>query len=438
MSEKLKFPKIVIVGGGAGGLVLASLLGRKLGKKKQAKITLVDEQLTHIWKPLLHEVAAGSLNPYQDELNYFAQGKHNHFSFQPGRLIALDREDKTITLDDLQDELGEQVFPARKIHYDYLVLAIGSVANDFSTPGAKEHCIYLDTRSQAERFHRTFLSYYYRAKASGDKNDKLDIAIIGAGATGVELAAEVHHAAEVLLHYGLDEIKPTDVKISLIEGAAHVLPALNHHISMAVEEQLEHIGVDVWIGEKVTRVDKQGIYTDGGKFIPAQIKVWSAGVKAPKVLNDLAGLAVEKNNRLKIDEFLRTEDPFIFALGDCAHCTAKDSKGEALIVPPRAQSAYLQAKWLAKNMSKLIEGKTVKPFIYHDYGSLIPLSSRTAVGQLMGNLTGSVNIEGFIARKAYLFLYRKHQAALYGWPKMLVFVLKDWLSHSSGPKMKMH
>lgn len=438
MSEKLDCPKIVIVGGGAGGLMLASLLGRQLGKSKQAKITLVDEQLTHIWKPLLHEVAAGSLNPYQDELNYFAQGKHNCFSFQPGRFIGLDRAAKTITLDDMQDEEGEQVFPARKIHYDYLVLAIGSVANDFATKGAKEHCIYLDTRRQAERFHRTFLSYYYRAKASGDKDDKLSIAIIGAGATGVELAAEVHHAAEVLMHYGLDEIKPTDVKISLIEESTHILPALNHHISMAVEEQLEHIGIDVWIGERVTQVDKDGVHTDSGKFIPAQIIVWSAGVKAPSVLSGLEGLATVKNNRLQTDAFLRTSDPSIFALGDCAYCTASNKKGETIVVPPRAQSAHLQAKWLAKNFIKLAEDGEVKPFVYHDYGSLIPLSSRTAVGQLMGNLTGNVNIEGFIARRAYLFLYRKHQAALYGWPKTLVYILKDWLSHSSGPKMKMH
>lgn len=438
MSETLDCPKIVIVGGGAGGLILASLLGRKLGKNKQAKITLVDEQLTHIWKPLLHEVAAGSLNPYQDELNYFAQGKHNYFSFQPGRLIGLDREEKTITLDDMQDEEGEQVFPARKIPYDYLVLAVGSVANDFATPGAKEHCIYLDTRRQAERFHRTFLSYYYRAKASGDKNDKLSIAIIGAGATGVELAAEVHHAAEVLMHYGLDEIKPTDVKISLIEGSTHVLPALSHHVSMAVEEQLEHIGVDIWIGERVTQIDSAGVHTASGKFIPAQIKVWSAGVKAPSVLGDLEGLTTVGNNRLQTDAFLRTNDPSIFALGDCAHCTASDRKGETLVVPPRAQSAYLQAQWLAKSFVKLMENKEVKPFVYRDYGSFISLSSRTAVGQLMGNLTGSVNIEGFIARQAYLYLYRKHQAALYGWPKTMAFILKDWLSHSSGPKMKMH
>lgn len=432
-------PHIVIVGGGAGGLVLASLLGRKLAKKKKAKITLVDEQLTHIWKPLLHEIAAGSLNPYEDELNYFAQGKQNHFSFQPGRMIGLNRSKKTILLDDMQDGLGGKLLDAREISYDYLVLAIGSVANDFDTKGAKENCIYLDTRAQAERLHRTLLSHYYRAKASGERKEQLGIAIVGAGATGVELAAEIHHAAETLIRYGLDEIQPTDVKITLLEGAWRVLPQLSEHISMAVEEELANIGVNVLIREKVTEITEEGIYTEDGKFIPAQIKVWSAGVKAPKILNNLDGLENDRNNTLKVDAMLRTNDPFIYAFGDCASCITQDMKGREVKVPPRAQAAYLQAKWLSEALPKLIKGdKKVKPFVYRDYGSLVSLSSRTAVGRLMGNLTGSVNIEGFTARLAYLFLYRKHQAALYGWRKMLVFVLKDKLGQSSGPKMKMH
>ena len=432
-------PHIVIVGGGAGGLVLASLLGRKMGKKKTARITLVDEQLTHIWKPLLHEVAAGSLNPYQDELNYFAQGKRNGFSFQPGRMVGLGRQEKTILLDDMQDDAGGKLLDARSIHYDYLVLAVGGTANDFGTKGAKEHCIYLDTRKQAERFHRTLLSHYYRAKAGGSSDVRLDIAIVGAGATGVELAAEVHHAAEVLMRYGLDEIKPANVKISLLEAADRVLPALSEHISTAVHHELQRIGVDVLVGEKVTEITSDSILTASGKVIPAQIKVWSAGVQAPDILRDLGGLVNDRGNTLLVNEFLQTEDPYVFAFGDCASCTTKNTKGETVRVPPRAQTAFLQAKWLAKAISEIVQGKGVEDaFIYQDYGSLISLSSHTAVGRLMGNLTGSVNVEGFTARMAYLFLYRKHQAALYGWPRMLVFVLKDWLGRSSGPNLKMH
>lgn len=432
-------PHIVVVGGGAGGLVLASLLGRKMSKKKQARITLVDEQLTHIWKPLLHEVAAGSLNPYEDELNYFAQGKRNGFSFQPGRMVGLDREKKVILLDDMQDDAGGKLLDARSIQYDYLVIAIGGIANDFGTQGAKEHCIYLDTRKQAERFHRTFLSHYYRAKASGSMDAQLGIAIVGAGATGVELAAEVHHAAEILIRYGLDEIKPANVKISLLEAADRVLPALSEHISTAVHQELKRVGVDVLVGEKVTEVTSESIKTASGKVIPAQIKVWSAGVQAPEILKGLGGLSNDRGNTLLVNEFLQTDDPFVYAFGDCASCTTKNTKGETLRVPPRAQTAYLQAKWLAKALPDVIQGKPLKSaFIYRDYGSLISLSSHTAVGRLMGNLTGSVNVEGFTARMAYLFLYRKHQAALYGWAKMLVLVVKDWLGRSSSSNLKMH
>lgn len=431
-------PRVVIVGGGAGGLILATLLGRKLGKKRKASITLVDAQLTHIWKPLLHEVAAGSLNPYEDELNYFAQGKDNHFIFQPGRMIGLDREAKTILLDDMQDEAGDKVLDARKIEYDYLVIAIGSIANDFATQGAKEHCIYLDNRAQAERFHRTLLNYYYRAKASGGNDGRLGIAIVGAGATGVELSAEVHHAAQVLTRYGLDEIKPADVDITLIEAADRVLPALSENISAGVTQELRRIGVNVLVGEKVTEINADGIATASGKFILAQIRVWSAGVQAPPILRGLGGLANDRGNTLVVNDRLCTEDPAILAFGDCASCTTVNNKGETVRVPPRAQTAFLQAQWLAKALPDMMEGKTPAPFIYRDYGSLISLSTHTAIGKLMGNLTGTVNVEGRVARLAYLSLYRKHQAALHGWPRMLALVVKDMLGQSFGPKLKMH
>ena len=155
--------RIVIVGGGAGGLELATRLGRTLGKKGKARITLVDANLTHIWKPLLHEVAAGSLNSSEDELNYVAQAKWNHFEFQLGRLTGLDRASQRIQLAATLDEQGEELVPARGLDYDTLVLAIGSTTNDFGTQGAADHCILLDTREQAERFHKQLLTHYLRA-----------------------------------------------------------------------------------------------------------------------------------------------------------------------------------------------------------------------------------------------------------------------------------
>lgn len=138
--------RIVIVGGGAGGLELATRLGKSLGKRKQAEITLVDTNLTHIWKPLLHEVAAGSLNSSEDELNYVAQAKWNHFNFQLGRMSGLDREGKQIQLAATLDEEGRELLPARTLGYDTLVIAVGSNTNDFGTLGAAQHCLFLEDR----------------------------------------------------------------------------------------------------------------------------------------------------------------------------------------------------------------------------------------------------------------------------------------------------
>src|SRR5690606_23274616 len=151
---------ILIVGGGAGGIELATRLGRTLGKRGQARITLVDANLTHIWKPLLHEVAAGSLNSSEDELNYVAQAKWNHFKFQPGRMCGLDRARKAVLLAAKHDENGVELVPQREIAYDTLVLAVGSKTNDFGTLGAAEHCLFLDSRDQAERFHNLLLNQY--------------------------------------------------------------------------------------------------------------------------------------------------------------------------------------------------------------------------------------------------------------------------------------
>lgn len=432
-------PHVVIVGGGAGGLVLATLLGNRHGRRGDMRVTLVDAQLTHIWKPLLHEVAAGSLNPYEDEVNYFAQAQRHGFSFQPGRMIAIDRERRRIRLDEMQDAAGEPVVETREIPYDWLVIAVGSTANDFGTPGAREHCIYLDTRAQAERFHRALLNTYYRAKALGETGSALDVAIVGAGATGVELAAEIHYAARALAKYGLDEIRPTDVNITLIEAADRILPVLSPRVSRMAQRELEALGVKVLTGEQVTGIDAQGLDTKSGKRIRAQLRVWSAGIKAPDFLAGIAGLERARGNTLVVDSHLRTtRDPRIFALGDCAACSYTGADGAPARVPPRAQSAYQQARWLARALPALIAGREVAPFRWHDRGSLVSLSTHSSVGQLMGNLTGDINVEGRIARWMYISLYRMHQAALHGWLRTLVFMLKDVLGRSTGPRLKLH
>lgn len=430
--------RIVIVGGGAGGLELATRLGRKLGKSGAARIILVDANLTHIWKPLLHEVAAGSLNSSEDELNYVAQAKWNHFEFQLGRMSGLDRASKSITLAPTLDDDGQVLMPERRIAYDSLVIAVGSTTNDFSTPGAAEHCIFLDTRAQAERFHRRMLSHYLRAHASeSEAGGKIDIAIVGAGATGVELAAELHHAAKQLAAYGLNRIRPEDMRITLIEAGPRVLPALPERIARPVHQTLEKLGVTVLTGAAVSEVTAEGLKTADGNFIPASLKVWAAGIRAPGFLKDLDGLESNRINQLQVRPTLQTTlDDDVFAFGDCAACPQPGNDGRN--VPPRAQAAHQQASLLAKSLRLKISGQSLPEYRYRDYGSLISLSSFSAVGNLMGNLTGSVMLEGWLARVFYVSLYRMHQMALYGTLRTLLLMLSDRIGRSTEPRLKLH
>jgi len=430
--------RIVIVGGGAGGLELATRLGRTLGKRGQAKVVLVDANLTHIWKPLLHEVAAGSLNSSEDELNYVAQAKWNHFEFQLGCMSGLDRQNRQIQLAATLDERGEELMPARRLAYDSLVLAVGSNTNDFGTPGAAEHCIFLDTRQQAERFHNQLLSHYLRAHAGqSDGADQISVAIVGAGATGVELAAELHHAAHELAAYGLDRIQPENMRITLIEAGPRVLPALPERIGLPVHKTLEKLGVTVLTGAAVSEVTREGLKTAQGQIIPASLKVWAAGIRAPAFLQDLDGLESNRINQLVVRPTLQTtRDDNIFAFGDCAACPQQGGDGRN--VPPRAQAAHQQASLLAKSLKLRIDGQALPEYRYRDYGSLISLSSFSAVGNLMGNLTGSVMLEGWLARMFYVSLYRMHQMALYGVFRTLTLMLSDRIGRSTEPRLKLH
>ena len=430
--------RIVIVGGGAGGLELATSLGKTLGKRGTASITLVDANLTHIWKPLLHEVAAGSLNSSEDELNYVAQAKWNHFEFQLGRMSGLDRAAKQIQLSaTLDPETGLELVPARSIGYDSLVIAVGSTTNDFGTQGAAEHCLFLDTRKQAERFHQQLLNHYLRAHAGHDESRaQISVAIVGAGATGVELAAELHNAAKELAAYGLGRIAPENMRITLIEAGPRVLPALPERIGNPVHQTLEKLGVTVLTNAAVSEVTAESLLTSSGQVIPASLKVWAAGIRAPAFLQEIDGLETNRINQLIVRPTLQTtRDDDIFAFGDCAACP---QPGTDRNVPPRAQAAHQQASLLAKSLKLRIEGKALPEYTYKDYGSLISLSHFSAVGNLMGNLTGNVMLEGWLARMFYVSLYRMHQAALYGLFRTGMLMLGSRIGRGTEPRLKLH
>ena len=433
--------KIVIVGGGAGGLELATKLGDTLGKNKKAEITLIDCTKTHVWKPLLHEIAAGSMNPDKHELEYMAQAHWHHFRFRLGRMDRLNRRKKEISIASYIDEDGKEIIPRRSFQYDTLVISVGSTTNDFGIKGAAEHSIALDTQEQAEVFHQKL--HHAILKAQTQKKSiqpgQLEVVIVGAGATGVELAAELHKATREMTVYGIDRVNPDrDIKISIIEASSRLLPALPKKLSNSVALELRKLNVHLYLGERVTEVSAKGIKTHTKKIISSGLVVWAAGVKAPDFLKNIDGLETNRINQLMVNSSLQTtKDDSIFAFGDCAACPID---GTDQFVPPRAQAAHQQANLLFKSMKLRVKGKTHLPrYVYKDYGSLVNLGTYSTVGNLMGSLIGdSMFIEGIIARLMYQSLYKMHLMALHGFTSMALQSLARMITRRSEAQVKLH
>ncbi|MDI1299258.1 NAD(P)/FAD-dependent oxidoreductase [Methylotenera sp.] len=433
---------VVIVGGGAGGLELATKLGDSLGRKGKAMITLIDKTKTHVWKPLLHEIAAGSMDPDKHELNYLAQAHWHHFKFRLGSMDNLDRAKREISISPYFDEDGQEVIPRRTVQYDTLIIAVGSTTNDFGVKGASEYSIALDTQDQAEKFHRRLHNALVRAQTqlAPVHAGQLEVVIVGAGATGVELSAELHNTTRELAAYGLDKINPDrDIQISLIEANTRVLPALPSKLSNSVELELSKLRVHLYTGERVTEVTDKGVHTHSGRFIPSVLVVWAAGIKAPDFLREIDGLETNRINQLVVNRTLQTTlDENIFAFGDCAACPWTGNAGES--VPPRAQAAHQQASVLIKSVKCRVVGKSELPeFTYRDYGSLVNLGNYTTVGNLMGSLSGSsLFIEGLFARLMYQSLYKMHLMALHGFWSTALQTLARTITRRSESQVKLH
>jgi NADH:ubiquinone reductase (H+-translocating) len=437
---------VVIVGGGAGGLALATQLGRRFGRKRLAMVTLVDAARTHVWKPLLHQLAAGSFDTHAEEIEYLAQARWNHFKFRLGAMVGVDRSARTLQLAASHDDRGVEISPATELHYDTLVLAVGSQTNDFGTPGAAVHSIKLDSPAAARYFNDRLINACIRAQSvpPGAGGARLAVTIVGGGATGVELAAELHAAARVLSSYGFDHIHPqSDLKIVLIEAAPRLLSQLPERLGHAAVRELRKLSIEVHTGEKVVEVGPDSVVTASGKRIASTITVWAAGIKAPDFLVGLGGadaLEVNRLNQLLVDGNLRcTRDARIFAFGDCAACP----QGDGGNVPPRAQAAYQQAMYLVRVLPGLWDGvvppQPLKPFVFEDQGSLVSLSEYSSVGSLMGSLTrGSLFVEGLLAKLMYWGLHKQHQMALGGLKKTALITLSEMLDRTHRPRIKLH
>ncbi len=400
---------------------------------------LVDSRLYHIWKPSLHEVAAGTLDIHQEGLSYQMLAHDNGFTYVYGAMTALDAAARELTVAAITSEGGEAVLPERRIGYDSLVMAVGSTSNYFGVPGAAENTISLNATEDAERFRLTLLKLLTKAalQKGQDGAAGVDVVIIGGGATGVELAAELREASGVYTSYGFGHLDPVrDVRITLLEGAPRILAPLPERVSGAALKLLNERGIKVVTDCRVTAIAPDHVSV-GEQRYPSDIVVWAAGIKAPAFLATL-GLPVAKGGQIEVTGDLQVKGvPGVYALGDCALCLGPDGKP----VPPRAQAAHQQADYLLETFLREARGKAPqgKPYAYRDYGSLVSFGQSTSVGSLMGSLRGfNWFVEGFFARMMYVSLHLLHHQAVLGTIRTGVLALARFLVKRATPLVKLH
>lgn len=428
---------VLIVGGGAGGLELAAKLGRKHGPRH---VTLVDARPIHIWKPSLHEAAAGTLDIYQEGLSYLMLANLCGFTFALGEVHAVDREHRTVTVGAVQDADNETVLPERELSYDTLVLALGSESNFFNTPGAAEHAVTLDSTDNAEAFRLTMLkaiAQVDQAKVQ-DPSAELNVVIVGGGATGVELAVELHEAGNIVAAYGLQHFRADrDLVITLVEGASRILSVLPEKISNAAHDRLAALGIHVETNCRVAEITPTSVKTADGREFPANLSMWAAGIQGLPLMATL-GMPLNRIGQLIVNGQLESPDPHILALGDCC---AVPMGEEGRTVPARAQAAHQEASYLVRKLTARIRNATepTAPYVYHDHGSLVSLGREAGVGSLMGKLAGrGLFVSGTLARLMYMSLHLMHHHAVLGIWRTATLALARLLLRRTHPRVKLH
>ena len=423
-------PRIIVVGGGVAGLILATRLGHALGHRSLARITLIDRSWIHVWKPMLHTFAAGTWNIYEQQVQYVAHARRHHFEYVPGRLVAIDRAARHIRLAPLV-VAGEAVAGGRELDYDVLVLALGSRANDFGTPGVVEHCHFIDSQDQADEFNARLRAQVVRSFAQGGN---IDIAIVGGGATGVELAAELSRMVELAGAYGEADIRK-QLHLTLLESAPRILSAFPEAVSASATSQLRALGVDVRTGVRVIAADADGYTLDGGERVSAALKVWAAGIRASSRFDE-SGLELNRAGQVVVGpNLLAKGEQSIFALGDCASLVPE---GAGRPLPSTAQVANQQALHLIRHLPACLgKGKPMPPFRFHDLGALVALSDYNAFGTLgrFGFFKGGF-IKGRFAQLSHAMLYRRHQLSLHGPGRAALLWMADGINALVEPDIR--
>ena len=400
MSARSAHPRIVVVGAGFGGLWAARTLARTA---PSADVLLIDRNNYHTFFPLLYQVAAAELAPTDIAYPVRSILRRTRTRFRMGEITAVDPERRTVTV-------GEERIP-----YDRLVLAPGSVPNDFGVPGAAEHAFFLRWMHDAIPVREHVLASYERASAHPDPEARrrlLTFVIIGGGPTGVEFAGALAEMVRGPMLRDYPDIPADASRIVLVEATARVLGAMPEHLGAYAVERLRSRAVEVRTGTAVERIGAGEVVLAGGEAIPTETAVWTAGIKGDPAVGAW-GLPVGRGGRVPVLPTLQVEGrPEVYVVGDLA---LLEQDGAPL--PQVAQVAIQQGKHAADNIGRTLRHLPPRPFRYNDLGVMAVIGRNAAVADLRGK-----TFKGWPAWMLWLGI---HIAWLIGFRNRLL-VLVNW------------
>jgi NADH:quinone reductase (non-electrogenic) len=369
-------PHVIIAGAGFAGLYAVDKL-----RKARVRMTLIDRNLYSTFKPLLYEVATGGLNP--GDIAYPVGGftARRGTRYIRGELAAIDAQARSIKLGD-----------GRELDYDYLIIATGVSANYFGVKGAAENTFGLYTRADAIVLRDHIMSGFERLSA--DSHREFAIAVVGGGATGVEMAGALGDLRRVVLHATFPDVDPSRVRVRLVEMADALLMPFHPRLREYTRKQLIKRGVDVRLSTRILEVRPDRVVLGDGQSLPSDLTVWAAGVAAPRPVAAW-NLPQGPGGRILVGPDLRVQgSDRIFAAGDIAIHAERPS-------PQLAQPALQEGRHAAAQIIRLLRGEPAEPFSYHDKGDMATIGRRSAVVQL----PRGVRFTGTLAWLAWLGLH---------------------------------
>jgi NADH:ubiquinone reductase (H+-translocating) len=374
-------PRVLVLGAGFAGVTAVKAL-----RDAPVDITLVDRNGYNTFQPLLYQVATGGLNP--GDVTYATRAltaRRPNVGFRRGDVTSIDPDGRTVTLDD-DTTLG----------YDYLIVGTGVTTNFFGVPGAEEHSLPLYTRAQALRVRDDIFSRLERlaqATADGVRSEDPTVVIVGAGATGVEMAGSLAEMGTAM-RIAYPELKDRKARVVLVEMGPHVLAPYHRSLRDYTARSLERRGVELRLDTAVKAVDADGVELDNGDRIRAGTVIWAAGVTAPDTVQKW-GLPQGRGGRIEVERDLSVNGhPEVFVAGDLA--VDPDDP-----LPQLAQPAMQGGKHAARQIRRDLEGEPRQPFRYKDKGTMATIARGSAIAELRGN----IRLRGTVAWLAWLGLH---------------------------------